>query len=112
MQKRLEYVLAARAAGLSDARIIARHLLPNVITQAIIFSMSDIVLCMLAIVTLSYLGAGIPPPTADWGSMIADGQSLLTTQWQISTFPGFAIMLTGLGLSLLGDGLADLLAPE
>ena len=112
VQKRLEYVLAARAAGLSDARIIARHLLPNVITQAIVFSMSDIVLSMLAIVALSYLGAGIPPPTADWGSMIADGESLITTQWQIATFPGIAILLTGLGLSLLGDGLADLLAPE
>ena len=112
VQKRLDYVLAARAAGLSDARIIRRHLLPNVITQAIVFSMSDIVLSVLAIVTLSYLGAGIPPPTADWGSMIADGESLITTQWQIATFPGFAILLTGLGLSLLGDGLADLLAPE
>jgi peptide/nickel transport system permease protein len=112
VHKRHEYVLAARAAGLSDARIMLRHLLPNVITQAIVFSMSDIVLSMLAIVTLSYLGAGIPPPTADWGSMIADGESLITTQWQIATFPGFAILLTGFGLSLLGDGLADLLAPE
>ena len=112
VQKRLEYVLAARAAGLSDARIITRHLLPNVITQAIVFSMSDIVLSVLAIVTLSYLGAGIPPPTADWGSMIADGEALISSQWQIATFPGFAIMLTGLGLSLLGDGLAELLAPE
>ena len=112
VHKRLEYTLAARAAGLSDTRIMARHLLPNVITQAIVFSMSDIVLSMLAIVTLSYLGAGIPPPTADWGSMIADGESLITTQWQIATFPGLAIVLTGFGLSLLGDGLADLLAPE
>jgi len=112
VHKRHEYVLAARAAGLSDGRIMVRHLLPNVITQAIVFSMSDIVLSMLAIVTLSYLGAGIPPPTADWGSMIADGEALITTQWQIATFPGFAILLTGFGLSLLGDGLADLLAPE
>ncbi len=56
--------------------------------------MSDIVLSVLAIVTLSYLGAGIPPPTADWGSMIADGESLITTQWQIATFPGIAILLT------------------
>jgi ABC-type dipeptide/oligopeptide/nickel transport system permease subunit len=70
------------------------------------------VLTVLAIVTLSYLGAGIPPPAADWGSMIADGESLITTQWQLSTFPGIAILITGLGLSLLGDGLADLLAPE
>jgi peptide/nickel transport system permease protein len=112
VQKRLEYVLAARAAGLSDARIMTRHLLPNVITQAIVYSMSDIVYSMLAIVTLSYLGIGIPPPTADWGSMISDGESQITTLWQISTFPGIAIVLSGLGLSLLGDGLADLLAPE
>lgn len=112
VHKRQEYVLAARAAGLSDARIMGRHLLPNVITQAIVFSMSDIVLTVLVIVTLSYLGAGIPPPAADWGSMIADGESLITTQWQLSTFPGIAILITGLGLSLLGDGLADLLAPE
>jgi peptide/nickel transport system permease protein len=112
VQKRLDYVLAARAAGLSDARIMGRHLLPNVITQAIVFSMSDIVLSILAIVTLGYLGIGIPPPTADWGSMISDGESLITTQWQLTAFPGIAVMLTGLGLSLLGDGLADLLAPE
>jgi peptide/nickel transport system permease protein len=112
VQKRLDYVLAARAAGLSDARIMARHLLPNVITQAIVFSMSDIVLSILAIVTLGYLGIGLPPPTADWGSMAADGESLLTTQWQLTTFPGLAVVLTGLGLSLLGDGLAELLAPE
>jgi peptide/nickel transport system permease protein len=112
VQKRLDYVLAARSAGLSDARIIIRHLLPNVIAQAIVFSMSDIVLSILAIVTLGYLGIGLPPPTADWGSMAADGESLITTQWQLTTFPGFAVVLTGLGLSLLGDGLAELLAPE
>jgi peptide/nickel transport system permease protein len=112
VQKRLDYVLAARAAGLSDARIIGRHLLPNVITQAIVFSMSDIVLSILAIVTLGYLGIGLPPPTADWGSMAADGESLITTQWQLTTFPGLAVVVTGLGLSLLGDGLAELLAPE
>ena len=61
--KRREYVLAARAAGLSDARILRRHLLPNVITQAIVFAMSDIVLDILAIVTLGYLGLGVQPPT-------------------------------------------------
>jgi peptide/nickel transport system permease protein len=112
VQKRLDYVLAARAAGLSDARIIRRHLLPNVITQAIVFSMSDIVLSILAIVTLGYLGIGLPPPTPDWGSMASDGESLITTQWQLTTFPGIAVVITGLGLSLLGDGLAELLAPE
>ena len=110
--KRREYVLAARAGGLSDVRIIGRHLLPNVVTQAIVFAMSDIVLDILAIVTLGYLGLGVQPPTADWGRMIADGQTYLTTHWELSTIPGIAVVITALGLSLLADGLADLLRPE
>ena len=110
--KRQEYVLAARSAGFSDLRIIARHILPNVITQAIVFAMSDIVLSILAIVALGYLGLGVPPPTPDWGNMIFDGQTFMTTRWEISTIPGLAVVATGLGLSLFGDGLSDLLAPE
>jgi peptide/nickel transport system permease protein len=110
--KRQEYVLAAQAAGFRDLRIILRHLLPNVITQAIVFAMSDIVLDILAIVTLGYLGLGIQPPTPDWGGMIADGQAFLTTRWELSTIPGVAVIITALGLSLIGDGLADLLRPE
>lgn len=112
VQKRQEYVLAAHTAGLSNTRIMARHLLPNVITQAVVFSMSDIVLVILAIVTLGYLGLGVQPPTPDWGRMIADGQTYLTTNWQLSTIPGIAIVITALGLSLLADGIADLLRPE
>jgi peptide/nickel transport system permease protein len=110
--KRREYTLAAKAAGLSDARIIGRHLLPNVVTQAIVFSMSDVVLVILAIVTLGYLGLGVQPPTPDWGRMIADGQTYLTTNWQLATIPGVAVVITALGLSLIADGLADLLRPE
>ncbi|MFL5929549.1 MAG: ABC transporter permease [Gaiellaceae bacterium] len=110
--KRRDYVLAARAAGLSDRRILFRHLLPNVITQAIVFSMSDIVLDILAIVTLGYLGLGVQPPNPDWGRMIADGQTFITTHWELSTIPGIAIVFAALGLSLIADGLADLLRPE
>ena len=109
--KRQEYVLAAQSGGLSSMRIIGRHLLPNVITQAIIYAMSDIVQDILAIVTLSYLGLGIQPPAPDWGTMISDGQTFLTTHWQLTTIPGLAVVITGLGLSLIGDGLADLLRP-
>jgi peptide/nickel transport system permease protein len=110
--KRQEYVLAAQSAGFSTPRIIGRHILPNVIGQAIVFAMSDIVLSILAIVTLGYLGLGVPPPTPDWGSMIFDGQTFLTTHWMLSTIPGIAVIITGLGLSLVGDGLNDLLRPE
>ena len=110
--KRQEYVLAVQAAGLRDSRIIVRHLLPNVITQSVVFAMSDIILTIGAIVTLGYLGLGIQPPTPDWGNMIADGQTFITTRWELSTIPGLAVVITGIGLSLLGDGLADLLRPE
>ena len=109
--KRQDYVTAARSGGLSNARIMRRHLLPNVITQAFIYAMSDIVQDILAIVTLGYFGLGIPPPTADLGSMINDGQNFLSTHWQLTTIPGLAVVAVGLGLSLVGDGLADLLRP-
>jgi peptide/nickel transport system permease protein len=110
--KRREYTLAARAGGLSDARIIFRHLVPNVITQAVVFAMSDIVLDIMAIVALGYLGLGIQPPTPDWGGMIQEGQTFLTTHWELATIPGIAVVIVALGLALLADGLADLLRPE
>ncbi len=109
--KRQDYVLAAQSGGLSSLRIMGRHLLPNVVTQAIIYAMSDIVQDILAIVTLGYFGLGVPPPTADLGSMINDGQNFLSTHWQLTTIPGLAVVIVGLGLSLIGDGLADLLRP-
>ena len=108
--KRQEYVAAAQSGGLSPVRIMARHLLPNVISQAIVYALSiDIVQDILAIVTLSYLGLGVPPPAPDWGTMISDGQNFLTTHWQLTTIPGLAVVVTGLGLSLIADGLADLM---
>jgi peptide/nickel transport system permease protein len=110
--KQQDYFLAARAGGLSDLRIIWRHLIPNVIPQAVVYAMSDVLLAILAIVTLGYFGLGVPPPTPDWGAMIADGQQFLTTKWDLSVIPGVAVVITGLGLSLIGDGLADLMRPE
>jgi peptide/nickel transport system permease protein len=83
-----------------------------VIPQAVVYAMSDVLLAILAIVTLGYFGLGVPPPTPDWGAMIADGQQFLTTKWDLSVIPGVAVVITGLGLSLIGDGLADLMRPE
>ena len=107
-----DYVAAARSGGLGDLRVLGRHVLPNTITQAIVYAMNDIVLVIVAVVTLGYLGLGIQPPTADWGAMISDGQQFLTTHWTLATIPGIAVAVTGLGLSLIGDGLADVLRPR
>jgi peptide/nickel transport system permease protein len=105
--KEQEYAMAARASGLPTWRILLRHLLPNVILQAIVFSMSDIVLTLLAIVTLGFLGLGVPPPTPDWGTMIQEGQQFILTKWYMSTIPGLAVVLTGLALALIADGIVE-----
>jgi len=107
-----DFIDLARVAGLSSPRILWRHILPNVITQPITYAMSDIVVIIVGVVTLSYLGLGVPPPTPDWGSMISSGQSYLTTQWQLSTIPGIAVVIVGLSFSLIGDGLTHRLRPE
>ena len=90
--KRQDYVTGRAVGGLSNLRIMRRHLLPNVLSQAIIYAMCDIVQDIMAIVTLGYLGLGIPPPTAEWGSMITDGQNFITTHWQLATIPGLAVV--------------------
>jgi peptide/nickel transport system permease protein len=107
-----DYVAAARTGGLPDSRILLRHVLPNTVTQAVVYLTNDVVLVIVAVVTLGYLGLGVQPPTPDWGTMISDGQEFLTTYWALSTLPGIAVLITGLGLSLLGDGLADVLRPQ
>jgi peptide/nickel transport system permease protein len=107
-----DYVAAARTSGLPDWRILWRHVLPNTITQAVVYLTNDVVLVIVAVVTLGYLGLGVQPPTPDWGAMIGEGQEFLTTYWALATLPGIAVLITGLGLSLLGDGLADVLRPQ
>lgn len=111
-EKRREYVAAARVLGFSRRRIMFRHLLPNVITQAIVYSMSDVVMTITSIVGLGFLGLGIAPPTPEWGSMIQDGTPFLSSHWLIAGAPGIAVVITGLMLSLIGDGLADRLRVE
>jgi peptide/nickel transport system permease protein len=104
-----EYIMAARALGYPPLRIIFRHALPNVISSSLVFSMSDIVLNILLASAISFLGMGVQPPTPEWGAIITDGRNFLLRAWWITTLPGLAIVLTGLGFSLIGDGLARLL---
>jgi peptide/nickel transport system permease protein len=109
--KNKEYVQAARALGLTDARIIARHVLPNVITASIVYAMADIALYIGLAAALSFLGLGAKPPAPEWGVMITEGQPFMTTAWWMSALPGLALVVTGIGLSLIGDGLSDALRP-
>lgn len=112
VEKNKEYVQAARAMGGSDWRIMRRHLLPNVITTSVVYAMADIALYILLAAALSFLGLGEKPPAPEWGVMITEGRQFITTAWWLSALPGLAIVLTGIILSLIGDGLADFLRPE
>ncbi len=109
VQKRLDYADAGRAMGYTHPRIVFRHLLPNAITPAIVYWMTDMALAILLGSSLGYLGLGAQPPAAEWGVQIAEGKNFMATAWWISVFPGIAIVITGLGFSLLGDGLAEVL---
>ena len=105
-----EFIEAAQTGGLSNRQIITRHVLPNVITQAVVYAMSDIVLNIGVIVTLSYFGLGIVPPTPDWGRMISEGQQFLAGgYYYLTVLPAIAVIITSLGLSFIGDGLAQVL---
>lgn len=103
----LEYVQAARAAGIPRYRVLARHVLPNVINQTIVYVVLDVGLAVLALSTLSFLGLGIPQPVPEWGAMIADGRDRFTDQWWLVVAPGLAIAVLGIGLALIGDGIDD-----
>jgi peptide/nickel transport system permease protein len=106
--KNADFVLAARCLGYSRWRIIFRHILPSAIMPAVVFSMSDAVIDILLGASLSYLGLGIQPPTAEWGLMIADGQNFIASAWWISLFPGLAIVTLATGFSFLADGFAEI----
>jgi peptide/nickel transport system permease protein len=107
-----EFVQAARALGAHDARIIARHVLPNVLAPVMVIWTLEVARIILMESALSFLGLGVPPPTPTWGRMLAEGRDYLTVAGWIAVFPGLAILLTVLGINLLGDGLRDLLDPR
>jgi peptide/nickel transport system permease protein len=106
------YVVAARALGFSRLRIMFRHTLPSVLPACIIFAMVDAVGNVLLGASLGFLGIGIRPPTPEWGAVISEGQNYILSQWWISIVPGIALVLLGVALSLIGDGLADVLRPK
>jgi peptide/nickel transport system permease protein len=106
------YVDAARVSGAGDVTILVRHILPNVIAPIIVVGTLGVGSAILVAATLSFLGLGSQPPTAEWGRMLSEGRQYLREQWWIATFPGLAIMLTVLALNLLGDGLRDALDPR
>jgi peptide/nickel transport system permease protein len=107
--KEANYIRAARLSGFSTVRVLARHVLPNVASQVLLYATSDLIYAILLGASVSYLGLGVQPPTPEWGAMVQEGQSFITTQWWLALFPGLAIMVTGIGFALIGDGLADLL---
>jgi len=107
-----EFVQAVRALGAHDARIIARHILPNVLAPVMVIWTLEVARVILMESALSFLGLGVPPPTPTWGRMLAEGRDYLTMAGWISIFPGLAIMVAVLGINFLGDGLRDLLDPR
>jgi peptide/nickel transport system permease protein len=102
-----EYVMAAQVGGILVWRILIRHMVPNLISQSVVYAMSDAVLTILFITTLGFLGLGIPPPAPDLGAMISEGQAFLSSQWWLTAIPGVVIIVIALGLSLIADGLAQ-----
>ena len=108
----LEYVQAARALGASDARIVSRHVLPNVLAPVVVAATLGVGGAIMAEAALSFVGLGAAPPTPSWGAMVAEGRDLLRVAPWVSLFPGLAIGLTVVGINLLGDGLRDALAPR
>jgi peptide/nickel transport system permease protein len=110
--KENEYIMAAKAIGCPENRLIMLHLLPNCIAPIIVYSTLQIATSILAEASLSFLGIGAQPPQPSWGSMVNEGRSYLRASPHVSTFPGLAIMLVVLGFNLFGDGLRDALDPR
>jgi peptide/nickel transport system permease protein len=107
-----EFVEAARSLGASDARIIFRHILPNLVAPIIVYTTLLVPTTILFEAALSFLGVGVQPPTASWGAMIADAIEIFDTAWWYMTAPGVALLLTVLAFNLIGDGLQDALNPR
>jgi len=107
-----DYVQAAKAIGVSDAKIALRHILPNVVGIMVVEATLVVAQAILIETAVSYLGLGIQPPTPSWGNMLEDSRTTMTTQWWLTWFPGLMIVITALCVNFLGDGLRDALDPK
>ena len=110
--REMDYVMAAKALGQNDLKIMFKHILPNVTGSIIVLATMMVATTMLAEAALSFLGLGVQPPTVTWGLMLSDGRQYIGSAWWMSTFPGIAITITVLGVVFLGDWLRDLLDPR
>lgn len=107
-----EFVLSARAIGASTARIMFRHIFPNILTPALVVATLELARVIIMDAALSFIGLGVQPPAPSWGRMLADGRTYMSTAWWIVTFPGLAIVLTVLSVNLVGDWLRDYFDPR
>ncbi len=110
--RRMPYAEAAVALGASDARVMWRHVFPNVLSPVVVLTTLRLGTALLTGSSLSFIGLGAQPPAPEWGALLAAGRSYVNTAWWLAVFPGLAATLTVVGLNLLGDGLHDLLDPQ
>jgi peptide/nickel transport system permease protein len=110
--KSMDYVVAARAMGASDLRTIFRHVLPNTLAPIFVTATFGVASAILVESTLSFLGFGVPPSTASWGSILSSARELLPSGWWLTVFPGLAIFLTVTSYNLVGEGLRDAADPR
>lgn len=107
-----EFVQAARAVGCTVPRIVFRHVLPNIVSSVTVIGTFELARAIIFEAALSFLGLGVPPQVPSWGNMLAEGRQYLDTAWWMGTFPGLAIMITVMGINVLGDGLRDAFDPS
>ena len=110
--KQMDYVSLARVAGSGPVRIMSRHLAPGILNSAVVIATLNVGVLILAEASLSFLGAGIPPPTPSWGMMVGEGRGYIQEAWWTTVFPGAAIFLTVMSLNFMGDWLRDKLDPR
>lgn len=110
--REMDYVALARVSGASTGRILVRHILPGVVSTLLVIATLRVPSIILVEATLSFLGAGVPPPTPSWGAMTSDGRGYISSAWWVAFWPGIAILLTVVSFNFFGDWLRDRLDPK